>query len=145
MRILVASQEFKGSLTAREAAQAIAAGLRRALPDAEIESLPLADGGPGTVAALISATEGRFFESAAHDPLGRAVRARWGALGGGRTAVIEMAAASGLTLLRPNELDPWRASSFGTGELVRAALDAGYPRMIVGVGGSATNEGGAGL
>ncbi|OGO50835.1 MAG: glycerate kinase [Chloroflexi bacterium RBG_16_68_14] len=147
MRILVAPQEFKGSLTAKEAAEAIARGLRRALPEAELDLLPLADGGPGTVEVLVEATGGRFFQADAHDPLGRPLRARWGALGGRGegTAVIEMAAASGLALLRPEEHDPRRASTFGTGELLRAALDAGYRRIIVGVGGSATNDGGAGL
>lgn len=144
MRILIAPQEFKGSLTAQEAARAIARGLHRALPNAELDLAPIADGGPGTVEALVEATGGRYHETNAHDPLGRPVRARWGALGDGRTAVIEMAAASGLTLLHGNERDPRRASTFGTGELVRAALDAGYRKIIVGVGGSATNDGGAG-
>ncbi len=150
MRILIAPQEFKGSLTARQAAAAIADGLRRALPDAELEPLLLADGGPGTVDALVEATAGQSFEADAHDPLGRPIRARWGALGDrrddtARTAVIEMAAASGLSLLRPDELDPGRASTSGTGELLRTALDAKYPRIIIGVGGSATNDGGAGV
>ena len=146
MRILVAPQEFKGSLTARQAAEAIGRGLRRALPDSEIELLPLADGGPGTVEALVDATDGRFLETEVSDPLGRPVRARWGALGKGRdTAVIEMAAASGLALLSEDERDPQLASTFGTGELLRAALEANFRRIIVGVGGSATNDGGAGL
>ena len=145
MRILIAPQEFKGSLTGREAAEAISSGLRRVLPDAELDLLPVADGGPGTLDALVEATNGRYFESTVQDPLGRPVRARWGALGGRRrAAVIEMAAASGLTLLRPEELDPLRASTYGTGELLREALRATYRRIIVGVGGSATNDGGAG-
>ncbi|MGB2695638.1 MAG: glycerate kinase [Dehalococcoidia bacterium] len=149
MRILVAPQEFKGSLTAREAADAIAHGLRRALPDAEIDAVALADGGPGTVDVLVEATGGRYFETDVRDPLDRPVRARWGALGENGTsepptAVIEMAAASGLTLLRGDERDPKRASTFGTGELLQAALDAGYRHIIAGVGGSATNDGGAG-
>ena len=144
MRILVAPQEFKGTLSGREAAEAIARGLRRGLPGAEIDLLPLADGGPGTVEALVEATAGVYLESDAHDALGRYVRARWGVLGGGETAAIEMAAASGLALLRAEERDPRRASTFGTGELIRAALEAGYRKLIVGVGGSATNDGGAG-
>ena len=139
MRILVAPQEFKGSLSAREAAEAIGRGLRRGLADAEIELLPLADGGPGTVETLVAATDGRFFETAAHDPLGRPVHARWGALGeeshASPTALIESAAAAGLTLLRPDERDPRHTTTFG----------AGYRRIVVGVGGSATNDGGAGL
>ncbi|MCH7718853.1 MAG: glycerate kinase, partial [Chloroflexi bacterium] len=119
MRILVAPQEFKGSLTARQAAEAIGRGLRRAVADADLDLLPLADGGPGTVEALIEATGGRFAETDVQDPLGRPARARWGTLGmraDDPTAVIEMAAASGLSLLRPDELDPGRASTFGTGE-----------------------------
>ena len=145
MRILVAPQEFKGSLTAQEAANAIARGLSEALPDAEVEQLPLADGGPGTVDVLVGATNGEFRESAAHDPSGRPIIARWGVLGDQQTAVIEMAAASGLVLLSDDERDPTRTSTAGTGELILAALDAGFSRIIVGMGGSATNDGGAGL
>lgn len=150
VRIFVAPQEFKGSLTAKEAAAAIVAGLGRALPDAEVEALPLADGGPGTVEVLVEATAGLLHEADAHDALDRPLRAFWGSLGERRdnvveTAVIEMAAASGLALLRPEDRDPRRASTRGTGELVQAVLDASYRRIIVGVGGSATNDGGAGL
>jgi glycerate kinase len=145
MRILVAPQEFKGSLTAKEAAAAIARGLRRALPAAPIDALPLADGGPGTVEALVDATGGSYREATCHDPLGRPIVARWGVLGDGATAAIEMAGASGLLLLSEAERDPRATSTFGTGELVRAALDAGHRRIIVGAGGSATNDGGAGL
>jgi glycerate kinase len=144
LRILVAPQEFKGTLTARQAAEAMARGLQRALPAAEIEMLPLADGGPGTVDALVEATRGRYLTKEVRDPLGRPVRARWGALGDKRTAVIEMAAASGLTLLSEDERDAMRASTFGTGQLIAAALDARYRQLIVGLGGSATNDGGAG-
>lgn len=144
VRILVAPQEFKGSLTAREAATAIARGLRRALPSAEIEPLPLADGGSGTVDALVSAVAGRLHETEVQDPLGRPVGAVWGELSMS-SAVIEMAAASGLVLLAEDERDPRSTSSYGTGELLLAAMDAGCGRMIVGVGGSATNDGGAGL
>ncbi len=146
MRVLIAPQEFKGTLTARQAAQAMAEGLRRVLPEAELELLPMADGGPGTLEALVEATGGRYSESTVQDPLGRPVRARWGILGGAgpRCAAIEMAAASGLTLLREDERDPRRTSTFGTGELLLAALDDGCRRIIVGVGGSATNDGGAG-
>lgn len=145
MHILVAPQEFKGSLTAQEAAAAIARGLSAALPDAEVGMLPLADGGPGTVDVLVQATGGGFRESPAHDPLGRQINARWGVLGDGRTAVIEMAAASGLVLLSEDERDPTKTTTIGTGELLLAALDAGFPRIIIGMGGSATNDGGAGL
>ena len=145
MRILIAPQEFKGTLTARAAAEAIARGLRRALPEAELDLLPMADGGPGTLDALVAATGGRVIETEVRGPLGAPVRARWGALGDGKTAVVEMAEASGLVLVPEAERDPRRATTFGTGELLRAALDTGYRRIIVGVGGSATNDGGAGL
>ncbi len=144
-RILIAPQEFKGTLTAREAAEAIAVGVRRALPDAELDLLPMADGGPGTVAALVEATGGTYHEAGVHDPLGRPINARWGASGDGKTAFIEMAAASGLVLLTPRERDARRTTTAGAGELMLAALDAGYREILIGVGGSATNDGGAGM
>jgi len=145
MRILVAPQEFKGSLTAREAADAIARGLRRALPNAVLDLAPMADGGPGTVDAILSSTSGHVEKATVQDPLGRPFEAAWARLDEGNVAVIEMAAASGLVLLTPEERDPRRTSTHGTGELIRAALDAGCRRLIVGVGGSATNDGGAGM
>jgi len=145
MKIVVAPQEFKGSLTAVEAAQAMAEGLRRALPDVTLELVPMADGGPGTVEAVVAVAEnGRQMTAAAHDALGRPLEAAWGIIDDG-TAVIEMAAASGLILLTEDERDPRIASTYGTGELVRAALDAGCSRIIVGIGGSSTNDGGAGM
>lgn len=144
MRILIAPQEFKGTLTASQAARAMEAGIRRVLADADLEVCPIADGGPGTVDALVDALGGERRSARVHDPLGRPVDAVWGLVEGGATAVIEMAAASGLALLRPWERDPRRASTFGTGELLRAALDAGCAKVIVGVGGSATNDGGTG-
>jgi glycerate kinase len=145
MKIVVAPQEFKGSLSAVQAAQAMAEGLRRALPDATLTLVPMADGGPGTVEAMVAAAEnGRRMTAAAHDALGRPLAAAWGIIDAD-TAVIEMAAASGLTLLTEDERDPRIASTYGTGELVRAALDAGCRRIIVGIGGSATNDGGAGM
>ena len=101
MRIVIAPQEVKGTLTARQAADAIATGVRRALADAELAIVPMADGGPGTVDALVDATGGPYRDANAHDPLGRPIRARWGASGDGSTAFIEMAAASGLVLLSP--------------------------------------------
>jgi len=144
-RVLVAPQEFKGSLTAREAAEAIVAGLRAAMPDADVVALPLADGGPGTVEALVSATGGELRRAEARDPLGRVVEARWGVLGTRPTAAIEMAAASGLTLLDEAERDPTRTSTAGTGDLLLTALSAGFDRILIGMGGSATNDGSAGL
>jgi len=143
MRILVAPQEFKGSLTAAEAARAIAEGLRAALLDAVVEEAPMSDGGAGLVDALLAALGGERIESAAHDPLMRPRRAAW-ALLPGDAAAIEMAAASGLVLLAPEERDPLVATTYGTGELIRAALDRGCVEIIVGVGGSATVDAGAG-
>ena len=145
MRVLVAPQEFKGSLAASEAADCIAAGVKRVLPAAGIDLAPLADGGPGTVDAIVRAAAGRLSTARVEGPLGAPVDARWGRIGDGRTAVIEMAAAAGLTLLRAEELDPRRASTYGVGQLLRHALDAGAGRILIGVGGSATNDGGAGM
>lgn len=144
MRIVVAPQEFKGSLSAEEAAAAMAQGVRRALPGASVEAVPMADGGPGTVAAVLSAVGGRVVRTAVSDPLGRAVEAEWGLLEGGGAA-IETAAAAGLWRLSEDERDPRVASTFGVGELIRAALDSGCRRLLVGLGGSATNDGGAGM
>ena len=145
MRVLIAPQEFKGSLAAVEAAELIAEGVRRALPAAEIDLAPLADGGPGTVGAIVRAAGGRLSTARVEGPLGAPVDARWGRIDDGRTAVIEMAAAAGLTLMREEDLDPRRASTFGVGQLLWHALEAGAGRILIGVGGSATNDGGAGM
>src|SRR5260370_22045714 len=133
MRILISPQEFKGTLTAVQAAETIASAIARVLPSAQLELAPIADGGPGFVDALVGATGGKFRESQVEDPLGRPVTARWGMLGEG-TAVLEIAAASGLLRLSPPERDPRRASTFGTGELSRAALDANCRRIFLGIG-----------
>lgn len=145
MRYLCAPDSFKESLTAAEAARALAEGIRRGDSDAEIRCLPMADGGEGTARALADATGGTMLTAGAHDPLGRPVQAGLALLGDGRTAVVETAAASGLALLRPSERDPKATTSYGTGELIRAALDAGAETIIVGLGGSATNDAGCGL
>jgi len=144
-RVLVAPQTFKGTLDAATVAAALARGVRRTWPGAVCRELPLADGGEGTVRALVRATGGSLEVARVHDPLGRPIDARWGLLGGGTTAVIEMAAASGLSLLAPDERDPLRASTRGTGELVLAAAASGAHRIVVGLGDSATNDGGAGM
>ncbi|HXX29688.1 MAG TPA: glycerate kinase [Myxococcaceae bacterium] len=144
MRYLVAPLEFKGSLTAAEAAQAMRLGLERGRPEAGVELLPLADGGPGTAQALIDALGGVWQTAPVHDPLGRRIEAAWGTWSEGRAGIVEMARASGLGLLAPGERNPRRASSFGTGELIRAAVLAGARSLMVGLGGSATNDGGAG-
>ncbi len=145
MRVLIAPQEFKGSLTAVEAAAVIERGVRAVFPDATIDRAPIADGGPGTVEAIVHAANGRTSIARVDGPLGAPLDARWGRIDDGRCAVIEMAAASGLTLLRAGALDPRRASTHGTGELIRHALNAGVERILIGVGGSATNDGGAGM
>jgi len=145
MKIVIAPQSFKGSLSAREVADAMAGGIQRVLADAELVLLPMADGGEGTVDALVSATGGTFRQNEITGPLGDKVTAMWGILGDGTTTVIEMAAASGLTLVPPDRLNPMVATTYGTGELIRAALDAGCHHLIIGIGGSATNDGGAGM
>jgi glycerate kinase len=145
-RILLCPNAFKGSLTASDAARAMAEGVARA-GAYETVCLPLADGGDGTLETLVEATGGSLHTVVVRDPLGRPVRAAWGRLGGVRsdTAVIEMAQASGLRLLRSEEYDPLHASTFGTGELMQHALDAGCRRLLFGIGGSATNDGGVGM
>lgn len=147
MRIIVAPDSFKESLTAVEAAAAIANGIRQVLPEAKIEEVPVSDGGEGLVEALVSATGGKMVSCQVTGPLGKKVRASYGLLGGdqGRTAVIEMAAASGLALVPREQRNPLLTTTYGTGELIREALDAGCRRIIVGIGGSATNDGGAGM
>jgi glycerate kinase len=145
MNIIVCPDSFKGSLSAVDACEAITQGVRQVLPQAEIVRLPLADGGEGTVEALVSATGGRYLECEVQGPLGAPVAARFGVLGDDTTAVVEMAAASGLTLVPPDERNPLVTTTYGTGELIAAALEAGCTRVLVGIGGSATNDGGAGM
>jgi glycerate 2-kinase len=145
MRVVIAPDKFKGSLSASEAAEAMARGVARAAPGATIDRVPMADGGEGTVAALVAATGGSFREAAVHGPMGEPRSARFGLLGDGRTAAIEMAAASGLVLVPADRRNPLAATTRGTGELLLAAIAAGARKLIVGIGGSATNDGGAGL
>ena len=145
LRIVIAPQAFKQSIGARAAALAIRRGVLRAIPDAETTLIPVADGGDGTLAALIDTTAGQFRQATVTGPLGQPVAAQWGVMGDGQTAVIEMALASGLALIPDDRRDPRRATTYGVGRLIRHALDAGYTRIIVGLGGSATNDGGAGM
>lgn len=145
MKIVIAPDSFKESLSALAVAGEIAAGFRSIYPDAEYCLLPMADGGEGTVQALIDASGGRRIEVTVQGPLGEPVTAFYGLMGDGQCAVIEMAAASGLELVAPAQREVLRASTYGTGQLIRAALDAGARRFILGVGGSATNDGGAGM
>jgi len=144
MRVLIAPQEFKGVLSAAQTAEALRRGISRARPDVELDVVQLADGGRGTVDALVGALGGEVQLSRVQGPLSRQVTARWAKLPDRTTAVMEMSAASGLTLLSPTERDPRRTCTFGSGQLIAAALDAGCKRIIMGLGGSATNDGGAG-
>jgi glycerate kinase len=145
MKILVAPDKFKGSLEAADVCRAAELGIKLAYPEAEVNSLPLADGGEGTTRILTEHTGGRYVEVAVRDPLGRQVAARYGVSGDGETAFIEMALASGLMLLARNEYNPLKTSTFGTGELIKAAIDRGVKRIILGIGGSATTDGGIGM
>jgi glycerate kinase len=140
--VLVAPDSFKGTFSAGEVTEAIAAGAESA--GAVVDRCPLADGGEGTAAALLSAESGRLVRVPAHDPLGREIEAEFALLGDGATAVVEVAAASGLGLVAEDERDAEAASSYGTGELIAAALAAGARRVLIGAGGSATTDGGAG-
>jgi len=145
MKIVLAPDKFKGSLSAPEVCRAIAAGLRRADPGIEIDSCPQADGGEGTVEALVAATGGRFETRRVTDPIPELkVDATFGVLGDGQTAVIEMAAASGLSLLPPEDRNPLNTTTFGTGQLLMAAAALGVNHIILGIGGSATVDGGIG-
>jgi glycerate kinase len=145
MRILIAPQSLKGSLTAAEAGQAIATGAKLVFPEAKIIIVPVADGGEGTVQALVDATGGSIVQQTVTGPLGDPVNAFFGLLGDGRTAAIEMAACAGLPLVPPDQRDPRITTTYGVGELILAALDAGCRHFIIGIGGSATNDGGAGM
>ena len=145
MKIVIAPQGFKATLSGLEAARAIARGVSAALPDAETVLAPVADGGDGTLNALVDGTGGQVFSSTVTGPLGQPLQAQWGVMGDGRTAIIEMALASGLALVPQRRRNPRMTTTAGTGEILREALDRGYDRIIVGLGGSATNDGGAGM
>ncbi len=145
MFIVVAPDSFKECLSATKVAAAISEGIKRIMPEAEIINIPMADGGEGTVEALVSATGGKIIPVAAVDALNRPVQSFYGILGDGETAVIEMAAASGLELLLPEERNPMFTSTYGTGLLMKAVMEAGFTQIILGIGGSATNDGGAGM
>jgi glycerate 2-kinase len=145
MRILIAPQSLKGSLTAAEAGSAIAQGVRTIYPMAEIEVVPVADGGEGTVQALVDASNGKIIQKMVPGPLGEPVPAFFGLMGDGSTAVIEMAACAGLPLVPLEKRDPRITTTYGVGELIMAALNYGSRHFIIGIGGSATNDGGAGM
>jgi len=144
MKIVIAPDSFKDSLSAQGVADAIALGLAEVWPDAQLIKCPMADGGEGTVESILAACEGELRRTNVRGPLGAMVDAAWGWLPKNHTAIIEMAEASGLQLVPPGQRDACTSSTFGTGELIRAALDAGAQRVILAIGGSATNDGGAG-
>lgn len=145
MKLVIAPDSFKESLSAPAVAAAIAAGFRAVFPEADIVELPVADGGEGTVEAMVAATQGRIVPLTVTGPLGTPVEAFYGLSGDGGTAIVEMAAASGLMLVPPAARNPRITTTRGVGEILKAALDAGARRFIVGIGGSATNDGGAGM
>jgi len=144
MKIVIAPDSFKDSLSAEKVADAIAAGLAEVLPHAHLVKCPMADGGEGTVEAIVAAGNGQLRRNQVQGPLGEPVEAHWGWLPDSHTAIIEMAEASGLQLVAPAQRDACISSTYGTGELIRAALDAGARRIILAIGGSATNDAGAG-
>ncbi|WP_163100448.1 glycerate kinase [Peribacillus alkalitolerans] len=145
MKIVIAPDSFKGSMTALEAAEAIERGVKKAMPSCETIIVPVADGGEGTMESLVSATNGRKVEVKVRGPLSDMVKAQYGVLGDGETCVIEMASASGLCLIQKEKLNPMVATTYGTGELIKRALDDGYRTFILAIGGSATNDGGTGM
>jgi glycerate kinase len=145
MTIIVAPDSFKGNIAAPEVCALMEAGILRACPAARVHRIPLADGGEGTARALTEAAGGSFRRAAVLGPLGEPVEAVFGLIEGGATAALDMASASGIELLRRDQLNPLKASSYGTGQLIAAALDAGARKLIIGIGGSATNDGGAGM
>lgn len=145
MKIVIAPDSYKESLSALDVASAIESGFREIYPDAQYVKLPVADGGEGTVEAMVAATQGRVISVEVTGPLGEPVAGFYGVSGDEQCAFIEMAAASGLELLSPEKRNPLKTTSWGTGELIRHALDLGVKRIIIGLGGSATNDGGAGM
>jgi len=144
-KIGIAPDSFKGSLTAMEAATCIERGLRRVLAGISVTKIPMADGGDGTAQAIVEATGGKLITRTVHDPVGRKIRSAFGLTGDGKVAVVEMASASGLALLKPAERNPMKTSTSGTGELMMHALRLGAKKILVGIGGSATNDGGTGM
>src|SRR5215472_5395722 len=145
MRILIASDKFKGTLNARDVAENIAKGLFDIVPDAQIELVPMADGGEGTAEAVCDARGCSWVECKVHDPLSREINARYGWIDQEKLAVMEMSEAAGMRRLSESERDPIRATTFGVGEMILDATKRGAKEIIIGVGGSATNDGGFGM
>ena len=145
MKIVVAPGSFKGSLTAFQVSDAIEKGFRRIFPASKIVKIPMADGGDGTLECLVKGTNGKRINKTVTGPIGKNVKAQYGVLGNKKTVIIESASASGLKLLNPEEYNPMLTTTYGTGELIKSALDKVYRKLIIGVGGSATNDAGAGI
>ncbi|WP_139905771.1 glycerate kinase [Clostridium thermarum] len=145
MKFVLAPDSFKESMTAKEAADAMERGIKKIMPHAEFVQVPMADGGEGTVQSLVDATEGELIETEVTGPLGKRTKAVFGILGDKITAVIEMASASGIHLVKKEDRNPLYTTTYGTGELIKAALDKGVKRIFIGIGGSATNDGGSGM
>lgn len=145
MKILIAPQSFKGSISALDVANAMCVGVRRVLGDVEIILVPVADGGDGTLETLVESTGGDIHTSTVTGPLGECIRASWGSTGDGNIAIIEMARMSGLALVPPEKRNPMLTTSYGLGQGIRAALNEGFRSYIIGIGGSATNDGGVGM
>lgn len=145
MKFVIAPDSFKGGLTAKQAAEAMKTGLARVYPDADFTLVPMADGGEGTVQSLVDATRGKLITERVTGPLGNQVEAKYGILGDGKTGVIEMSQASGIQFVNEQTRNPLITTTYGTGELILKALDQGISKLILGIGGSATNDGGAGM
>ena len=145
MKFVLAPDSFKECMSSKEVCEVMESGIRKVYPEAEIIKVPMADGGEGTVEALVEATNGTYHTVNVTGPLGNKVDAVFGVLGNKKTAVIEMATASGLHLVKREERNPLITTTFGTGELIKAALDLGVKHIVIGIGGSATNDGGAGM
>ncbi len=145
MRVVVAMDSFKGSVSSMEAGNAVRDGIMRACPSAAVETVSLADGGEGTSEAILCSLDGIWETCPVHDPLGRVIEARYGAVPKEKLAVMEMAQASGLVLLAEEERDPMKTSTFGFGEMIAHAIRKGYRNFLIGIGGSATNDGGTGM
>ncbi|HBJ1648847.1 glycerate kinase [Clostridium botulinum] len=145
MKFVLAPDSFKESMTSKEACEAMERGIKKVIPNAECIKVPMADGGEGTVEALVESTNGEIHQVEVLNPLGQKVNACFGILGNKTTAVIEMATASGIQLIKREDRNPLITTTYGTGELIKAALDKGIKHIIIGIGGSATNDGGAGM
>ena len=145
MKITIAIDSLKGSLTSLEAGRGAEEGIKRVFPDAEIKVLPIADGGEGTAEALVYSMNGGWEMVTVQDPLGRKITARYGRIEKKKMAVMEMASAAGLTLLKPEERNPLKATTFGVGQMIRDAIQKGCRNFLLGIGGSATNDGGTGM